>query len=124
MQVPAVPPAGHLEWRRALGQYLRKQSGKSLFSKPRLKSPEMPALDGSLRLRTSGGAEIDRIGDTCYAVPAADQLPELSGDPVHARFMQAMQPLFAHEVSCPGAAGDDLGKSFLKALRAPAGSPP
>lgn len=119
----AASPAGRIEWRQALKQYLRARPGKSPFSKPRLQTPGVPVLDVPVRLRTIGGGEVDRIGDRCYAVPAVDSLPEMSADPGHARYMQAMQPLFAHEVPC-GSVPDSMGESFLKALRRLVDGPP
>lgn len=122
----AAPVPSPVQWRQALEQYLGARSGPSPFSKPRLPGHRAPApvLGGLTRLRTGDGGEIDRIGDRCYAVPAADPLPEMAADPGHARFMQALQPLFAHRVTCPGGSRDTLGESFLKALRRQLGGPP
>lgn len=122
-QLPALkivsPATSPVEWRQALGRYMSAQSRQSPFAERRLPARRTPALDlgGLTRLRTGDGAEIDRIGDRCYGVPAADQLPEVSADPGYARFMQALQPLFAHQVPCPGVSRDSLGAAFLKALQ-------
>lgn len=126
-QFPAMrimSPAKRIEWRPGLEQYLRERRGQSLFSLPVLPTRRAPILGGATRLRLSGGAEIDRIGDRCYGVPSVESLPGTTGDPGYARFMQALQPLFAHRVPCPGTARDDLGESFLKALRRRIGGSP
>ena len=119
-----MSPARRIEWRPALEAYLRGRPGQSLFSLPALPARRTPLLDGATRLRLSGGAEIDRIGDRCYGVPAVESLPETTADPGYTRFMQALQPLFAHRVPCPGTARDSLGESFLKALRRRLGGSP
>lgn len=70
-------------------------------------------LDTPERIRLSSGAEIDRIGERCYGIPASNYRIDTAISPQFARVMQAMQPLFAHEVSCPGMQRKTPGKEFL-----------
>ncbi|MGA7966773.1 MAG: hypothetical protein WCB49_12980 [Gammaproteobacteria bacterium] len=104
-------------WRQTLGNYLEQRGTKSSpFSMRKLRKSRFSPLDMPERIRLGNGAEIDRIGDRCYGVPAVDYQVDRAINPQYARVMQGLQPLFAHEVSCPGMRKTP-GEEFLDTLR-------
>lgn len=116
---PAVSRRGnYIDWRGPLNDYLREQEKKSPpFAAPI--PPQPPAAPGlPVRMRFSGGFEIDRIGNTCYAVTADEASTRPSGaNTSQLQVWHAMLPLFAHEVSCEPGATLSLGQEFLERLR-------
>lgn len=82
------------------------------YARPGTEVPAMPE-----RFHVTGGGEIDRIGNECFAVPDRVASARSQGQTVaQVNRTRAMPPLFAHRVSC----GDDasgLAADFLKHLR-------
>lgn len=66
-------------------------------------------LDTPELIRLSNGAEIDRIGERCYSIPASNCRIDTAINP---QFARVMQPLFAHEVSCPGMQRKPQARNF------------
>jgi hypothetical protein len=112
-KTPSLP--AHIDWREDLNHYLRQRANSATpFKHPAL--PERPPApqDMPLRMRLGPDLEIDRIGDTCYAVPLGRTSPV---DYKH--HLPAW--MFAHKVPClPGrhlAPGDDFLRHLHKRTR-------
>ncbi|MGH8128346.1 MAG: hypothetical protein ACRETC_08270 [Gammaproteobacteria bacterium] len=122
LTVPSLPRARvgstpGIHWRRALGDYFKRHNVRSApFSLRALPLRKSSVLELPERMRLSSGAEIDRIGDRCYDVPASNYQINRAISPQFARVMQGLQPLFAHEVPCSGTQKTP-GEEFLEKLR-------
>lgn len=75
-------------WRQALGDYLdRRATGSAPFSMRKLPKSRFSPLDAPERIRLSSGAEIDRIGERCYGIPASNYRIDMAISPQFARVM-------------------------------------
>ena len=102
-----------IHWRSALEDYFKRHSVRSDPFSLRTLAPSTPSIQElPERMRLIGGAEIDHIGTHCYAVPASGYSVDVAISPQFARVMQAMQPLFAHEVPCNPGSRKTLEETF------------
>ncbi len=111
--------SAYINWRRSLNDYFRRRDRKPThFTVPVLPPRPPSVLDLPVRMRFSGGFEIDRVGDTCYAVSADTARNRPPGaNTSQLQVWRAMLPLFAHKVSCEPGATRSLGQEILEQLR-------
>lgn len=116
---PSASAVAPIRWRSALDERFHgSPNGHLIFSLKPLPSRLPSVLSLPERMHLDAGGEIDRIGDTCYAVPAPlDYNPEATGNPVLQRVNHAMLPLFAHEIPCEATGTRSIAEEFLTRLR-------
>lgn len=103
---PAVSQKStYIDWQRSLNAYFREREKKPApFRAPALLPRPPSVLDLPARMRFSGGTEIDRIGDTCYAVTADEASTRpLGANTLQLRLWRSSIALLGHKVPClPG----------------------
>lgn len=109
----------YIDWQRALNDYFREREKKPAPFRAPVLPPRPPSvLDLPARMRFSGGTEIDRIGNTCYAVTADEARNRpLGANTLQLRLWRASISLFGHKVPCLPGLLRSPGQEFIDRLR-------